>query len=189
MSQTNRYGYTLNRQPERKEPGRYHKSELLLMTTFQLREICRTEKIIQGIVNPMDKDELIRVILRYRGGDEYFFIKTYRKEGFAAIEEMMQKTVLKERQDLNLSCSSKITAYQGIAISFYDGLTIPYEKSLAGTNALVTGGDGKLCAILNVEAKGSDTKHLYHTKASGLPCMESDVKNYSLYCMEKAEAE
>lgn len=189
MSQTNRYGYTLNRQPERKEPGRYHKSELLLMTTFQLREICRTEKIIQGIVNPMDKDELIRVILRYRGGDEYFFIKTYRKEGFAAIEEMMQKTVLKERQDLNLSCSSKITAYQGIAIRFYDGLTIPYEKSLAGTNALVTGGDGKLCAILNVEAKGSDTKHLYLTKASGLPCMESDVKNYSLYCMEKKESE
>jgi len=189
MSQKNRYGYILNRQPEKKEPGRYHKSELLLMTTFQLREICRTEKIVQGIVNPMDKDELIRVILRYRGGDEYFFIKTYREEGFAALEEMMGKTVLKERQDLNLSCSSKITAYEGTSISFYDGLTIPYEKCLAGTNALVMGGDGKLCAVLNVEAKGSDTKYLYLTKSSGLPCMESDVKNYSLYCMERKESE
>jgi len=67
MSQKNRYGYILNRQPEKKEPGRYHKLGLLLMTTFQLREICRTEKIVQGIVNLMDKDEFIRVILRYRG--------------------------------------------------------------------------------------------------------------------------
>jgi len=40
-----------------------------------------------------------------------------------------------------------------------------------------------------VEAKGSDTKYLYLTKSSGLPCMESDVKNYSLYCMERKESE
>ena len=188
MSQTNRYRYVLKKQAEKKEPGRYHKSELLLMTTFQLREICRTEKIIQGIVNPMDKEELIRVILRYRGADEYFFIRTYRKEGFQVLEEMMQKTKLVER-DACLSCSSKITAYEGIAISYYDELTIPYEKHLAGTNALVMGGDGKLCAILNVEAKGSETERLYLTKASQLPCVESDVKNYRLYCMDRRESE
>lgn len=32
---------------------------LSLMTTHQLREICRKERIIQGIVNPLDKEELV----------------------------------------------------------------------------------------------------------------------------------
>ena len=35
--------------------GRYEKSELELMTTYQLREICRREKIINGVINPLDK--------------------------------------------------------------------------------------------------------------------------------------
>ncbi|NDO32807.1 molecular chaperone, partial [[Clostridium] clostridioforme] len=90
---------------------------------------------------------------------------------------------LQERQDIRLQCSSKIIAYDGLAIGFYDGLTLPYEKSLAGTNALVVGGDMAVCAVLNVVPIGNRTDCLYLTKAAGLACRESDVKNYSLYCM------
>ncbi|XBX05398.1 molecular chaperone [Enterocloster clostridioformis] len=96
---------------------------------------------------------------------------------------------LQERQDIRLQCSSKIIAYDGLAIGFYDGLTLPYEKSLAGTNALVVGGDMAVCAVLNVVPIGNRTDCLYLTKAAGLACRESDVKNYSLYCMGRRESE
>lgn len=82
MAQENRYGYVLKKNTEKKEQTHYHKSDLLLMTAYQLKEICRTEKIIQGVVNPMDKEELIRVILRYRGADEYFLIRTANETGW-----------------------------------------------------------------------------------------------------------
>ena len=66
-----KYGYVLKpKATEEKTVKRYRKEELLLMTTFQLREICRKEKIIQGIINPMDKEELVRTILRFRGEEE-----------------------------------------------------------------------------------------------------------------------
>ena len=39
---------------------KYEKSELELMTTYQLREICRREKIMNGVIHPLDKEELIR---------------------------------------------------------------------------------------------------------------------------------
>lgn len=185
MSRENKYGYVLKQNVEKKETGRYHKSDLLLMTTYQLKEICRAEKIIQGAVNPMDKEELIRVILRYRGADEYFLIRTASESGRQALEHGLEGCTLCEKQDIRLECSSKITAYEGVALHFYDELTIPYDKRFAGTNALVAGGDGQLCAILNVEAKGSDTEYLYLTKAAELPCRESHVKNYSLYCMNR----
>ncbi len=54
-------GYILNREGIKKEENKnlYRQTSLELMTTHQLREICRQEKIIQGIINPLDKEELV----------------------------------------------------------------------------------------------------------------------------------
>lgn len=184
-----KYGYILKRKEDPVPEKRYRKAGLELMTTFQLREICRKEKIIQGIMNPMDKDELIRTILRFRGADEYFLIEEPDEKGLVALEQIIKETRLQERQNQILKCNSKIITYEGLAINYYDGMTIPYDKQLAGTNALVVGGDMTVCAVLNVVPMGSRTDLLYLTKADSLPCRESSVKNYSLYCMGRRESE
>ena len=44
----------------KKNEMKYEKSELELMTTYQLREICRREKIMNGVIHPLDKEELIQ---------------------------------------------------------------------------------------------------------------------------------
>ncbi len=180
-----RYGYVLKKKEEKKEAGKYRKAELQAMTTYQLKEICRTERIIQGVVNPMDREELIRIILKFRGGGEHYLIRTADAGGLEALELALGKCILKKRHGKETECRSKIVAYEGLAIGFYDGLTIPYDAGLAGTNALVMGGDGMLCAILNVEAKGRGTDCLYLTKAAGLPCRESGVKDYSLCLVDR----
>ena len=186
----NKYGYTLTKKPqEGKADHRYHQAELMLMTTFQLREICRKERIIQGAINPMDKEELVRLILRYRGADEFFLIQKKDEAGMQAVEQMFQKLQVQEHPGHKLFCSSKITVYEGLSTDFYDGLTLSYEKSLAGTNALVVGGDGALCGIFNVVPMGGKTDCLYLIKPRSLPCKEAKVKNYSLYCMERRESE
>lgn len=185
-----KYGYTIRKKQTGDRPvSRYHKSDLLLMTAFQLREICRKEKILRGILDPLDKEELIRVILRYRGAEEYFLIREADEAGYQILENVMGHTRLKERTDLHLECRSRIIAYEGLALGFRDGLTLPYIRDLAGTNALVTGGDGMICAVLNVVPMGTGTDCLYLTKAAGIPCRESGIKNYSLYCMGRRESE
>lgn len=184
-----RYGYVLKQQIEKVPVKRYRKAELELMTTFQLREICRKEKIIQGVSDPMDKEELIRVVLRFRGAEEYFLIEKPDENGRQALEHVMKEAKLQERQDLRLQCTSKITAYEGLATGFYDGLVLAYDKRLAGTNALVVGGDMSVCAVFNVVPMGNRTDCLYLTRAAELPCRESGVKNYSLYCMGRRESE
>lgn len=184
-----RYGYVLRRKEEKKEAGRYRKADLQAMTTYQLKEICRMERIIQGVVNPMDREELIRVILKFRGSEEHFLIRTADTGGLEALEQVMGKCILKERYRKGMECNSKIAAYEGLAIGFYDGLTIPYDEELVGTNALVMGGDGRICAVLNVEARGKGTDRLYLTKAAGLPCRESGMKDYSLCLMDRKNSE
>ena len=51
-----KYTYTLNQDKTKQEYRSYSKSELELMTTFQLRDICFKERIINGIQAHMDND-------------------------------------------------------------------------------------------------------------------------------------
>ncbi len=185
-----KYGYVLKQNPEKDRAYiRYHKSDLMLMTTFQLLEICRQEKIIQGVINRMDREELIHVILRYRGAEEYFLIRepdVGKMDHMGAVFSSMQ---LQERQDLRMQCGARIVVYDGLAVNFYDGLTLPYDERLAGTNAFVVGGDSTICAILNIVPQGSRRDCLYLAMEPGMPCRESGVNNYSLYCMARRESE
>lgn len=58
-----RYSYTFNRDSIPNETYHYYsREELELMTTYQLREICRQERLINGLLAPFEKDELIRQI-------------------------------------------------------------------------------------------------------------------------------
>lgn len=185
-----KYGYVRKRNTTTVKAGkRYHKSDLELMTIFQLREICRKEKLIRGILDPMDKEELVRVILRYRGAEEYFLIRKQREAGQEAVERVFREVEFRERQDFTFSCASRIVVYEGLAVGFYDGLVLPYEKSLAGTNAFVVSGDGTVCAVFNLVSMGNRTDWLYLVKEAGIACRESGVKNYSLYCMGHRESE
>lgn len=186
----NRYGYQLKQNMESKQSNiRYRRADLELMTIFQLREICMREKIVQGIINPMDKEELIHTILHYRGADEYFLIQRQNGVGRKAIEEVLGRSKLQMQDAGFLQCRSRLVAYQGLAMNYQDGYTIPYDRRFAGTNALLVSGDGSLCAILNLLPKGNDNSVLYLTKAAEIACYESDVKNYNLYCLERKESE
>lgn len=183
-------GYVLSREglQDGRSSNRYYKQDLELMTTHQLREICRGEKIIQGVINPLDKDDLIRVILRYRGADEHLLIKENNPEGLKALQNVISKVNVHFQSDIRPSCSAKLVAWHGRAIGYYDGLTIRYEQALAGTNALIVSGN-EVCGILNIIPKGNDRDVLYLTKEADVPCQESYIKNYSLYCMDKVNSE
>lgn len=164
-----KYGYCLNKNTTKpRAEKRYHKTDLMQMTTFQLREICRREKLIQGIIDPMDKEELVRVILRFRGADEYFFIQRPDEAGWEAVERVFRESRLLEKDNLSLRCSSKITVYEGLAVGFYDGLVLPYNREFAGTNAFIVGGDGRLCAIMNVMSREGKSDVLYLTMEAGI---------------------
>ena len=120
-----------------KNAEKYEKSQLDLMTTYQLREICRREKIMNGVIHPLDKEELIRTIMRYMGKSQDLLIGDYQTDGKERVETFLRKSRITCQSDEKLCCQSKIVAYEGLEIGTYDGYTIPYKKELAGTNAFL----------------------------------------------------
>lgn len=167
----------------------YYEQELKLMTTFQLREICRREKIIQGVLDPLDKEELIAVIMRFRGIREKKLIQIHKKEGIDDLSAALRNVNLLYRTFPGSHIASKLIVYRGLSLNYYDNITIPYEEELAGTNAIVMSGNNNICGILNIVEKKGDREHLYIVKGAELECEESSIKNYSLYCFNQRDSE
>lgn len=183
-----RYTYTFNPTAIRKETLRYYsREELELMTTYQLREICRQEKLINGIHAPLDKDELIRQIMRFRGREDRLFITKTADGGWERIEKLIASAQLNVITGSIQGCA-KITAYNGLSIEYFDHFTIGYHPELADTNALLVSG-GELCAIFNLRTYQSDPNSLFITKAAELDCKEGKVKDYTLYCMDRTQSD
>lgn len=183
-----RYAYTLNRAAVPREKLRYYsREELELMTTYQLREICRQEKLINGIHAPLDKDELIRQIMRFRGREEHLFITKRVEGGWERLETLISSARLNLITGSVQGCA-KITAYSGLSIEYFDHFTIGLRPELAGTNALLVSG-GELCAIFNLRTYQNEPDSLFITKAAELDCQEGAVKNYTLYCMDRSQSD
>lgn len=182
-------GYTFTPNIEKEQKNKYFKEDLELMTLYKLREICRKEQIISGIINPLDKEELIRIILRYRGGYEGLLIKNENKEGKEKLENLIKNTNKKYFIENNLlNYNSKIIIYRGLSTKFYDEITLKYNELFVNTNAVVIS-ESKICGIFNVEQKGYSKDKLYLTKNSEIECFESETKNYKILFMERDVSE
>ncbi len=183
--------YILNRE-ERKTAAQkrlYKQSDLELMTTHQLREICRKEKIIQGMINPMDKEELIHVIMRYRGTREQMLILHESEQGQELLEQLLEQGQIVPAQDTTLHIPSKMITYAGRAMNEYDRIRIPYRKELEDTNAILISGGKKVCGIFYLRRQQADTEHLYVMKSENMTCQEADLKDYDLLCFRQRESD
>ena len=167
----------------------YEKAELEFMTTYQLREICFHEKIINGIIDPLDKEELIRAILRSKGKRTDYFIREEKRDGRERLEDFLARCRITYLADEGLYCGSKIVAYEGLSIESYDGYTIPYRRELAGTNALLMGSDMEICTILNIKEREGDRENLYLTKHAKIEARETRRKVYRIFCFDRRLSE
>lgn len=183
--------YILNREDLRAaEPKKsYRQSDLELMTTHQLREICRKEKIIHGMINPMDKEELIHVIMRYRGTREQMLILQESEQGQELLEKLLEQGQIVPSQDKSLHIPSKMITYAGLAMNEYDRVQIPYRKELEDTNAILISGGKKVCGIFYLRRKPEDMEHLYVMKSENMTCQEADLKDYDLLCFRQRESD
>lgn len=184
-------GYTLNRERlrEEKQKKRYRQRDLALMTTYQLREICRQEKLVQGILNPLDKEELIHVIMRYRGTRDQLLIQEETAGGGERLERLLAERRIQGRQDGTLHIPSKILVYEGLAMDEKDRIYIPYRSELEDTNALLVSGGREICGYFSLRKRKEDEERLYVVRSGKLPCRESNLKDYDLYCFNQQDSD
>ncbi len=185
------YSYKLHKgNEENNKRTKYKEKDLLLMTTFQLREICNKEKLVKSIVNPLDKEELIRLIIKYRGEKESKLIKNYIQDGIERIEKFLEKSKKEIVTNDNIDYPGKITLYEKLALDIYDNYLLKSSESLEEGNVLLVDSNFKICTIFNIKKITQDNKEKYFlTKSEFIEAKESENKHYSLLFFSEKDSE
>ncbi|SFA80135.1 molecular chaperone [Clostridium frigidicarnis] len=186
------YSYKLHRDntKEQKYKTTYKEQDLKLMTTFQLREICIKEKIVKSLINPLDKEELVRLIMKYRGEEDSLLINKFRDNGLERVEKFLRRSDKIIMDDKSIEYPGKIIIYHDLDTEIYDEYIIDSKSNLDEVNMLLVDNTFKICSIFNLKRIKENGKDKYFLINKGcIPSEESDIKHYSLLYFEKNESE
>ena len=186
------YSYRLHKDIKEEKPNNtYKERDLRLMTTFALREICQREKLVKSIVNPLDKEELISLIMKYRGEKEKLLINKHLDGGFERIERLFKRSHKKILNVKNIDYPSKITLYGDLAIGVYDNYRLNFDKgALDESNVLLVDDNYKVCSIFNIKKVIQNNECSYFlVKGDKIQVRESDSRHYNLLFFDERNSD
>ncbi|HEX3077134.1 MAG TPA: hypothetical protein VHQ24_09750, partial [Lachnospiraceae bacterium] len=182
----------------------YKKSDLEDLTTVQLRGICMKEKIINGVMNALNRYELIDTIMRFRGIPEDLFIREVEEGGYDRIKDALQSSLGSRLEDSSQIVNpAKLTIYRGLEMTPYEKYLIRIQSSgnvpivgkkqdllntIRNTNALLVNESGDLCGIFNLVTFDNETD-LYLTKDATQEVKIDGSRGYTLLFFQKRDSD
>ncbi|MCL1924405.1 MAG: hypothetical protein FWF50_02350 [Defluviitaleaceae bacterium] len=178
-----RYTYSINK-VEKPLNATYTEEELTRLTTLDLREVCRKEKLPIGAVFKSDRSFLINTILKYRGARKKTFIEDYIS-GFNNILNTISKKLVFEN-DKEIELPTRLTLYKNMDINSYDNYFVKGENLDEGS-VLILNDEKEVCGILSLVFDKNNNKFSLHSKSNFINIEENLHRNYSLgFLSEKA---
>lgn len=195
--------YRLNHEGKYQNKG-YKRSILENFTTVQLREICIKEKIINGVMNPLNRYELVDTIMRFRGRPEDLYIKEYIEGGVERLEEVLNHNLGSQIESREkIITPAKLTLYEGLELTPYENYQIRIEEQVQdrgvrrqeniasfvkNTNVLLVNEGGNLCGIFNLVTLNEETE-LYLTRDKDQEVNLEEGREYSLLFFQKKDSD
>ncbi|MCM3292080.1 molecular chaperone [Paenibacillus sp. MER 180] len=188
------YTYRLYKQPTKRDAGRKHveytREELSEMTTFQLRNICHQEKLVEGMIHTLDRDGLIATVMKYRGAEESQLIQTASPGGLERVEKMVQTYLrMPLPNDGGIRVPAKITLYDGLKLDRHDGYRVEAGTEIAESNVLLVNEHMELCAILNLVKDSLRPGSYWLAMGEGAKVRKTANRQYSLLFFPKQVSE
>ncbi|AOR23476.1 molecular chaperone [Clostridium taeniosporum] len=184
------YTYKLYKKQEENISKRYKEKDLILMTTFQLREICNKEKLIKSIINPLDKEELIKLIMKYRGEKDSRLINNYTEGGIERVEKFIKRSSKREIQSDVIDYSGKIVIYKDLSLEVCDESELKSNKELQEGNVLLVDNNFNVFTILNIKRIKKNNEYKYFlVKGKDVFIQENESKFYNLVFLPEKESE
>ncbi len=133
------YTYRLTKSPtgETGEKTVYRLQQLQSMSAWQLKEICQRERLAVPMGTRLDREEMIRFIMRYRGMKDYRHITEDVPGGLNAVQNFLRKVDLKEDRTAQVFFPSNLVLYEGEGIALTDRLRAGGDGLYEGNILLV----------------------------------------------------
>jgi len=173
---------------KKKQDRRFTKNELLEMSTYKLKNICSRYKIVKAYQSSYSREELVDIILKYRGVEKVKLIEKYKSGGLARLQDALDENlVTKVRVADKIKIPAKITIYEGVGITKEDKYKVVIKGEIEESNVLLVNGKNYLCGVFNLK---KDTEGNYYLAANNhnFRLEEFNNKNYSLLFFKKNDS-
>ena len=169
----------------------YTRSELEEMTTINLTKICHEQKIVQGVlVDRLDREGLIKIILKYRSAEENLLIREYNENGFDNVNELLKKSLFNKLPgEEKIKIPAKITLYTEIGLKKEDMYKVEMDNDIQDSNVLLVNESNSLCGIFNLIKDVNKENSYYLVSEKNLRIEKSNNRNYSFLFFKKTESE
>ena len=170
---------------------RYTRKQLTRLTTLQLRDICYQEKLVKGIANYLDRDAFIETILRFRGANEEFLIKSHEHDGYNRLKQFIKGNLGEALiTKFPIQNPARLTIYRGLAIEPRDCYRVlAKEKSIQESNVLLVDENYSLCGIFYLLPDGEVDGEFVLCMAGDMQVEVNHNKKYSLLYFTEDDSE
>ena len=173
-----RYTYTLN--PGQREPEQmqtYKRSQLEGMTMYQLREICRRERLVSSSPETPDREGYIQRIMRFRGQREFRHVDQGCEKGLERLQEFLDGIHMESREGRGIRIPGTIFLYEDLELNSLDGYRVESEWGLYEGNLLLVDEEDRIytCFYLKETDEG-----FYLQKGREVPVLPLERRQYSI---------
>ena len=181
------YSYRLSKETQEKEESKsaYRIDSLNGMTTYQLREICRKERLVVPMGSQMEREELIRFIMRYRGIREYRHITDYAEGGLERLQEFIDIVEIREAENQKIAFPAHLVLYEDEGIEMPDHYEVSGNFPMYEGNLLLVDEQYRIytCMYLKQESE----KNFCLLKGKDVPVLQTGSHQFFLLYFQKEE--
>lgn len=141
----------------------YTMEDLKYKSYYDLSQICKNERLIEGIVQgKTNKNELINLILKYRGEKPKYTIDEHVEDGIYYIQELFDRKLnIRLNDDYKIKIPHRVVMYDGLNLTAEDRYRIILPDYINNRNAFLVNAQNYVCGIFGLE-KDLETKDTYY---------------------------
>lgn len=179
----------------------FFEEELRRKSYYEMYQIALKEKLIEVYLQNPTREELINILMKYRGVKANYTIESYKENGLVNIQHLFdEKLNGRIHHENKIKIPHKIIYYKGLNLTREDNYKIQIPDGVGKGNIFLVNSNNYVCGIFHLE-KDLVSKDLYYliskdkmlrvdnlksNKYSFIFLKEEDLKfTYKFYNMKK----
>ena len=181
----------------------FFEEELRRKSYYEMYQIALKEKLIEVYLQNPTREELINILMKYRGVKANYTIESYKENGLVNIQHLFdEKLNGRIHHENKIKIPHKIIYYKGLNLTREDNYKIQIPDGIGKGNIFLINSNNYVCGIFHLE-KDLVSKDLYYliskdkmlrvdnlksNKYSFIFLKEEDLKfTYKFYNRKKGE--
>ena len=140
----------------------FYEEELRRKSYYEMYQIAKDEKLVEAYADTPDREELINILLKYRGAKPDYCINIYNENGLSYLQALFDdKLHTRIHHENKIKIPHKIIMYKELNLTREDNYKIILPDYISSANAFLVNANNYLCGIFQLE-KDLQSKDSYY---------------------------